>query len=105
MSMERPSPFDRTPFVRVINVGQQMGDGWRRIDRGGPWSRFLAGFVAILLAVPILLIGLFLLVTLAAFGIAAALVSLIIGRRPGRSKTAAPAEPSRENVRVIPPRS
>ena len=82
--MDRPHPFNRTPFVRVINVGQQMGDGWRRIDRGGPWSRFLAGLTAILLAVPILLIGLLLLVTLAAFGIAAALVSLVIGRRPGR---------------------
>jgi hypothetical protein len=51
------------------------------------------------------LIGLLLLVTLAAFGIAAALVSLVIGRRPGRRKPSAPKEPGRENVRVIPPRS
>lgn len=103
--MEIPDPTQRTPFVRVINVGQQMGDGWRRIDRGGPFSRFLAGLTAILLAVPILVIGLVLLLTLTAFGIAAAMVSLVIGRRPGQRKAAAPTEPGRENVRVIPPRS
>ena len=105
VDMERPNPFARTPFVRVVNVGQQMGDGWRRIDRGGPWSRFLAGFMAILLAVPILLIGLVLVVALTAFGIAAALVSLFIGRRPGQKKATAPATPGRENGRGSPPRS
>ena len=98
----RPRPAAPTG-ARLI--WRDLGDGWRRIDRGGPFSRFLAGLTAILLAVPILVIGLVLLLALTAFGIAAALVSLVIGRRPGQRKAAAPTEPGRENVRVIPPRS
>ena len=105
--MSEQPPFNRTPFVRVINVGQQMGDGFRRIDRGGPFSRLLAGLAALVLAIPILVIGILLLLVLFAFAIAAALVSLVLGRRPGmRSagpRTAgAPESPGRENVRVIP---
>ena len=105
--MSEQTPFNRPPFVRVINVGQQMGDGFRRIDRGGPFSRLLAGLAAVVLAIPILVIGILLLLVLFAFAIAAALVSPVLGRRPGmRSagpRTAgAPESPGRENVRVIP---
>ena len=105
--MSEQTPFNRPPFVRVIGIGQQMGDGFRRIDRGGPFSRLLAGIAAVVLAVPILVIGVILLLTLFAFAIAAALVSLVLGRRPGmRSAGVRPAggpeSAGRENVRVIP---
>ena len=80
--MSEQNPFNRTPFVRVIGVGQQMGDGFRRIERGGPFSRLFAGLAALILAIPILVIGIILLLTLFAFAIAAALVSLVLGRRP-----------------------
>ena len=105
--MSEQNPFNRTPFVRVIGVGQQMGDGFRRIERGGPFSRLFAGLAALILAIPILVIGIILLLTLFAFAIAAALVSLVLGRRPGmRSAGSRPAggpeSAGRENVRVIP---
>ena len=105
--MSEQNPFNRTPFVRVIGVGQQMGDGFRRIDRGGPFGRLFAGLVALVLAIPILVLGVVLLLTLFAFGIAAALVGLVLGRRPGMRTTvtrpaADPESPGRENVRVIP---
>jgi hypothetical protein len=105
--MSEQTPFNRPPFVRVIGIGQQMGDGFRRIDRGGPFSRLLAGIAAVVLAVPILVIGVILLFALFAFAIAAALVSLVLGRRPGmRSAGVRPAggpeSAGRENVRVIP---
>lgn len=105
--MSEQTPFNRPPFVRVIGIGQQMGDGFRRIDRGGPFSRLFAGLAALVLAIPILVIGVILLLVLVAFGIAAALVSLVLGRRPGMRSagvrsTGDPASPGRENVRVIP---
>ena len=105
--MSEQTPFNRPPFVRVVGIGQQMGDGFRRIDRGGPFSRLFAGLAAVVLAVPILLIGVILLLTLFAFAIAAALVSLVLGRRPGMQSAGTrpaggPESAGRENVRVIP---
>lgn len=92
--------------VRVVTVGRRMHEGWRRIDRGGPLKRFLAGLLVIVLAIPILLLVAFLVLLMAAIGLASALVTFMLGGGPNRPKGPSPPDDAgRENVRVIPPRS
>ena len=92
--------------MRVVSVGRRMQDGWNRVDRGGPFKRFMAGLMVLLLAVPILVLAIFSLLAILALGLASALVTFVMGgRRPGpRRGSASPADNGRENVRVIPPR-
>ena len=93
-------------FVRVVSVGRRMQDGWNQVDRGGPFKRFMAGLLVLLLAVPILILTILALLVVLALGLASALVTFVMGgRRPGaRRDPARPTEEGRENVRVIPPR-
>ena len=83
-----------------------MHDGWNQVDRGGPFKRFLAGIMGLLLAAPILILTILALLVVLALGLASALVTFVMGgRRPGaRRDSARSAEEGRENVRVIPPR-
>lgn len=83
-----------------------MHDGWRQVDRGGPFQRLLAGMVILLLAVPLFLLFIIVLLVLFALGLASALVSWVLGGRKARSGSREPAgspDDGRENVRVIPP--
>ena len=104
--METP-PFQGGPtFVRVVSVGRRMQDGWRQVDRGGPFKRFLAGMMVLLLAVPILFLVVLTILLIVALGVASALVTWVLGGRPGSRKgPEGPESPGagRENVRVIPP--
>ncbi len=83
-----------------------MQDGWNRVDRGGPFRRFVAGLMVLLLAIPILVLAVLSLLAILALGLASALVTFVMGgRRPGSPRgSSPPAEKGRENVRVIPPR-
>lgn len=106
--MEIPPPNGGPTFVRVVSVGRRMQDGWRQVDRGGPFKRFLAGVAVLLLAVPILLIAIMAVLLIVAIGIASALVTWVLGGRSGtptdpRRDPGGPADQGRENVRVIPP--
>lgn len=96
----------RANHVHVATVGRRMHQGWQRIDRGGPVKRFMTGLLVLVLAVPILLLAIFLILLMAAIGLASALVTFMLG---GRSKVGrSPRDPdaqARENVRVIPPKS
>ena len=104
--MEIPPSQGGPTFVRVVSVGRRMQDGWRQVDRGGPFKRFLAGIMVLLLAVPILFFVVLAVLLIVALGIASALVTWAFGGRSGRGK--GPGNPTnqdagRENVRVIPP--
>ena len=107
MAMETPPPQGGPTFVRVVSVGRRMQDGWRQVDRGGPFKRFLAGLLVLLLAIPIMFFVVLAILLIVAVGIASALVTWVLGGRSGRvedpGRAAGPA-PGRENVRVIPPR-
>lgn len=84
-----------------------MHDGWRQVESAGPLRRFATGLAVILLAVPLLVIGVIAVLVFLALGAASALVTFVLG---GRKPTAGPAglgpwsrpEDGRENVRVIP---
>ncbi len=111
---DRFSPSDPgSPFggfdarrIHVATFGRRMHQGWQRIDRGGPVKRFLAGLMVVVLAVPILLLAMFLVLMLAAIGLASALVTFMLGgRRPQPRGRTSSDDADRENVRVIPPRS
>ncbi|MBC03461.1 MAG: hypothetical protein CMJ34_09205 [Phycisphaerae bacterium] len=108
--MDTPPPHGGPTFVRVVSVGRRMQDGWRQVDRGGPFKRFLAGVAVLLLAVPILIVAVFAILTIVALGIASALVTWVLGggSGPGMGRGKGPERPTdreagRENVRVIPP--
>lgn len=84
-----------------------MQDGWRQVDRGGPFKRLLTGILVLLLAVPLLVLFVLAILLIVALGLASALVSWVLGGRKGPSGgPGRPADPNsgRENVRVIPPR-
>ena len=105
--MEIPPSQGGPTFVRVVSVGRRMQDGWRQVDRGGPFKRLLAGIMVVLLAVPILFFVVLAILLIVALGIASALVTWVFGGRSGPRK--GPERPAnqdagRENVRVIPPR-
>lgn len=105
--MEIPPNQGGPTFVRVVSVGRRMQDGWRQVDRGGPFKRLLTGIVVVLLAVPILVLFVFAMLLIVALGLASALVSWVLGGRKGPSVgPGRPRDPDagRENVRVIPPR-
>ena len=104
--MEIPPSQGGPTFVRVVSVGRRMQDGWRQVDRGGPFKRFLAGLMVLLLAVPILFFVVLAILMIVAIGIASAMVTWVFGGRSGPGKgPGRPANPDagRENVRVIPP--
>lgn len=75
-----------------------MHDGWRQVDGGGPVKRFLAGVMVLLLAVPLLVLGIVAVFVILALAAASALVAFVMGGRP-RSTGSVPD--GRENVRVI----
>ena len=103
-----PPPFGGfgSNRIHVVTLGRRMHQGWQRIDRGSPAKRFLTGLLVLVLAIPILLLAVFLVLLLAAIGLASALVTFMLG---GRSKPEGGYQDAdrgdRENVRVIPPKS
>jgi len=92
-------PRQHVHVVRIMSTGRRMHDGWRRVDRGGPFQRVLAGAAVLLLAVPMLVILALAVLTIVVVGMAAGLVAWLFGGRP-RVATATP-DAGRENVRVI----
>ena len=104
--MNQPGTPGGRPFVHVVSVGRRMQDGWRSVDRSGPFRRFLAGLAVLVLAVPLLFLFILAILLLVALGLASALVSWVLGGRGSRRKPPGPTDPhpGRENVRVIPPR-
>lgn len=91
-------PRQHVHVVRIMSAGRRMHDGWRQVDTGGPVKRFLAGLAVVLLAVPMLILGIVAILVILAIAAASALVAFVLGGRPG---TTPPTEPGRENVRVI----
>ena len=90
--MNQPGTPGGRPFVHVVSVGRRMQDGWRSVDRSGPFRRFLAGLAVLVLAVPLLLLLFILAILLmVALGLASALVSWVLGGRgPAASRRARP---------------
>ena len=103
-----PPPFGGfgTNRIHVVTLGRRMHQGWQRIDRGSPAKRFLTGLLVLVLAVPILLLAVFLVLLMAAIGLASALVTFMLGGRSNPPRGYEDADRGdRENVRVIPPKS
>lgn len=84
-----------------------MHDGWRQVESAGPLRRFVTGLAVILLAVPLLVIGVIAILVLLALGLASAMVAFVLGgRRSSAGSTGLGPrnrpDDGRENVRVIP---
>ena len=84
-----------------MSTGRRMHDGWRQVDRGGPVKRFLAAVAVILLAVPLLILGIVAILVIIAVAMASALVAFVMGGRRVATPVGPTAPDGRENVRVI----
>ena len=90
------------PHVRVIHFGHRMHEGFRTIEQGSPWRRAMAWMLAVVLAIPLIAIGIVVILTAVAIAFTMGLIAWLTGGMKRRAPAPGSAEASgRENVRVI----
>lgn len=94
-------------FVHVMQFSNRVGDGFRSIEHGSPWKKALAYVLAVILAIPLIVMGMVIILGTICLVFSLGLIAWISGGRKPRTHAPAtgPTAPGRENVRVIQSRS
>ena len=94
-------------FVHVMQFSNRVGDGFRQIEHGSPWKKALAYILAVVLAIPLIALGIVIVLGTICLAFTLGLIAWITGGRrlKPQQPTAGPTAQGRENVRVIQSRS